>query len=347
MEFECENLTTLGCPRMDAVKELMLLEQKGVIKMDINELKLLQNYPLDLKIEKTKLRIREWYEYHNGDVYVSFSGGADSTVLLDIVRSIYPDVEAVFCNTGLEYPEIVKFVKEFANVTILKPKKTFKQVISEYGYPVISKSVSNTVRLARKNIEEGKDSLRVRQIKGLEKGSKFNKGKWQFLLDAPFKISDQCCDELKKKPFKEFEKITGKKPITGILADEGGIRQEAYLKTGCNNFKKGVCKPLGFWKKQDILHYIKLFDLPICEVYGNIKEKDQIEGQLTIDNKNYSELEFTGEQRTGCMFCMFGCHLEKEPNRFERMKKTHPKQYNYCINKLKLSEVLDYIGVKY
>ena len=82
-------------------------------------------------------------------------------------------------------------------------------------------------------------------------------------------------------------------------------------------------------------------------MYGNIKEKDQIEGQLTIDNLSYSDLEFTGEQRTGCMFCMFGCHLEKSPNRFERMKKTHPKQYNYCINKLKLGEVLDYIGVKY
>lgn len=315
--------------------------------MNINELKLMQNYPLWIKVEKTKQRIKEFYDHYNGEIYISFSGGKDSTVLLDIVRSMYPDVEAVFCNTGLEYPEIVKFVKGFDNVTILKPKKTFKQVISEYGYPVISKSVSNTVRLARKNIKEGKDTLRVRQIKGLEEGSKFNKGKWQFLLDAPFKISDQCCDELKKKPFKEFEKITGKKPITGILADEGGIRQEAYLKTGCNNFKKGVCKPLGFWTEQDILQYIKQNNLKICSIYGEIKEKGQIEGQMTIDNKNYSELELTGEHRTGCMFCILGCHLEKSPNRFERMKKTHTKQYDYCINKLKLGEVLDYIGVKY
>ena len=167
--------------------------------MKINELRILQNYPLEMKIERTKRRIQEWVDYYGEDgVYVSFSGGKDSTVLLDIVRSMYPDIEAVFCNTGLEYPEIVKFIKMFNNVTILKPKKTFKQVISEYGYPVISKSVSNTVRLARKNIEESKDTLRVRQIKGLEKGSKFNKGKWQFLLDAPFKISDQCCDELKR-----------------------------------------------------------------------------------------------------------------------------------------------------
>lgn len=315
--------------------------------MNISELKLMQNYPLWIKIGKTKQRIKEFYEHYNGEVYISFSGGKDSTVLLDIVRKMYPDIEAVFVNTGLEFPEIVRFVKSYENVTILKPNKTFKQVINEYGYPVISKSVANTIRFARKNIADGKETLRVRQIKGLEKGSKFNKGKWNFLLNAPFKISDQCCDELKKKPFKQYEKMTGKKPITGILADEGGVRQEAYLKTGCNNFKKGTCKPLGFWTEQDILQYIKQNNLKICSLYGDIKEKGQLQGQLTVENRDYSKLELTGEQRLGCMFCMFGCHLEKEPNRFQRMKVTHPKQYEYCINKLGIGQVLDYIGVKY
>ena len=79
--------------------------------MKLEELKLMQNYPLWMKVEKTKQRIREWYEYYNGEVYVSFSGGKDSTVLLHLVRSIYPDVEAVFSDTGLEYPEIKEFVK--------------------------------------------------------------------------------------------------------------------------------------------------------------------------------------------------------------------------------------------
>ena len=174
--------------------------------MTENELKMLQNYPLWMKVEKTKARIREWYENYNGEVYVSFSGGKDSTVLLDIVRKMYPDVEAVFSDTGLEFPEIRAFVKSKENVTIIKPDKTFKQVITEKGYPIISKSVSNCVRLARKNIEDGKETIRVRQIRGLEKGSKFNKGKWEFLLEAPFKISDECCNELKKKPFKKWEK---------------------------------------------------------------------------------------------------------------------------------------------
>ena len=304
-------------------------------------LKLLQNYPLDLKIEKTKLRIREWYEHYNGEVYISFSGGKDSTVLLDIVRNMYPDVEAVFSNTGLEYPEIVKFVKYIPNVRILKPELTFKQVIDQKGYPVISKSVANTVRLARKNIEDGKDTLRVRRIKGLEVGSKFNKGKWEFLLDAPFKISDECCNEMKKKPFKKYEKETGRVPFIGTLAVESQQREAVYLKTGCNAFnsKRPKSTPLGFWTEQDILQYIFENNLTICSVYGDVVEESDMLG-----NKNYRT---TGEQRTGCMFCMFGCHLEKEPNRFQRMKYTHPKQYKYCMEKLNLKEVLDYINVKY
>ena len=305
--------------------------------MNMNELKLMQSYPLDIKIEKTKLRIREWYEYYNGEVYVSFSGGKDSTVLLDIVRSIYPDVEAVFSNTGLEFPEVVNFVKTIDNVTMIKPEMSFRKVINEKGYPVVSKSVSNCVRLARKNIEDGKDTLRVRQIRGLENGSKFNKAKWEFLLDAPFKISDECCNELKKKPFKKYEKETGKKPMMATMAAEGGVRKEAYLKTGCNAFNSGKSQPMGFWTEQDVLEYIFTRKLPIASVYGDVVEEVDMLG-----NKTYRT---TGEQRTGCMFCMFGCHLEKYPNRFERLKYTHPTQYRYCMEKLGLDEVLNFIGV--
>ena len=310
--------------------------------MNTNDLKILQAYPLWMKVERTKRRIAEWVDYYGEDgVYISFSGGKDSTVLLHLVRSLYPEIEAVFCNTGLEYPEIVKFVKDIPNVRILKPELTFKQVIDQKGYPVISKSVANTVRLARKNIEEGKDTLRVRQIKGLEVGSKFNKGKWEFLLDAPFKISDECCNEMKKKPFKKYEKETGKVPFIGTLAEESQQREAVYLKTGCNAFnsRKPKSTPLGFWTEQDILQYIFENNLTICSVYGDVVEEYDLLG-----NKNYRT---TGEQRTGCMFCMFGCHLEKEPNRFQRMKYTHPKQYKYCMEKLNLKEVLDYINVKY
>ena len=83
-----------------------------------DDLKYFQSMPLEIKLGMTRNRIREWIRYYgvNG-TYVSFSGGKDSTVLLHIVREMYPEIEAVFVNTGLEYPEIQKFVKSFDNVT--------------------------------------------------------------------------------------------------------------------------------------------------------------------------------------------------------------------------------------
>jgi 3'-phosphoadenosine 5'-phosphosulfate sulfotransferase (PAPS reductase)/FAD synthetase len=99
--------------------------------MESWELQQLQGLPLEAKIIKTKIRIREWYEHWNGDVYISFSGGKDSTVLLDLVRSIYPDVPAVFVDTGLEYPEIREFVKTFDNVVWVRPKMNFKDVVTQ------------------------------------------------------------------------------------------------------------------------------------------------------------------------------------------------------------------------
>lgn len=117
----------------------------------LQELKIRQALPLDIKISMTKQRIREWVEHFGVDgVYVSFSGGKDSTVLLHIARQIYPDIKAVFVDTGLEYPEIREFVKTFDNVDWIKPKMNFKQVIEKYGYPFISKEVSECVQGARK-----------------------------------------------------------------------------------------------------------------------------------------------------------------------------------------------------
>ena len=101
--------------------------------------------PLDAKLVHAEQVIRKWYEYWDGDVCVSFSGGKDSTVLLDIVRSVYPDTPAVFVNTGLEYPEIVKFVKTIEQVDIIRPKMNFRNVLKNYGYPVVSKIVAHQI----------------------------------------------------------------------------------------------------------------------------------------------------------------------------------------------------------
>lgn len=304
-------------------------------KTEMYELQQMQSLPLELKIIKTQQRIREWYEKYNGNVYISFSGGKDSTVLLHIARQIYPDIEGVFVNTGLEYPEVRQFVNTFDKIIHLKPTMPFYKVIEKYGYPVISKEQAQYIREYRTTKSE--------KLKQLRWNGNDNKRwkiseKWKNIVNAPFKISEQCCDVMKKKPFREYEKKNGNKPIIGVMAEESAVRKRDYLKFGCNAFeaKKPISRPLGFWTEQDILQYLKTFSIRYASVYGEIKE-DEKTGKLYL----------TGEQRTGCMFCMFGVHMEKEPNRFQRMKITHPKQYDYCINKLGCGEVLDYINVNY
>lgn len=289
--------------------------------MDSDELRILQALPLDVKIMKTKLRIEEWYRHYCGDVYVSFSGGKDSTVLLHLVRSLYPNVVAVYSDTGLEFPEIRQFVKETENVTWVKPKMNFKDVIKTYGYPVISKEIAVCIEYARKN-----SSWAVKRLNGEHEWG--NHKKYKFLLDAPFKISDRCCLMMKKKPLKDFQKESGLVPFIGTMASEGGQRESAYKKTGCNSFENGKSVPIGFWTEKDIWDYIKLYNLPYSKIYD------------------------MGYKRTGCVFCMFGAHLEKGENRFQRLQRTHPNLYNYCIKDtseggLGMKEVLDFINVPY
>lgn len=316
------------------------------------QLQQLQALPLEIKVRKTQLRIQEWYEHWDGDIYISFSGGKDSTVLLDITRKMYPEVEAVFVDTGLEYPEIRDFVKTFDNVTWLKPSKNFKQVIEEQGFPVISKEVSHALKYARTT--NGKSSTySLSKFNGTLKNkdgekSNFCQEKYAYLLEAPFKISDQCCDIMKKNPVKKFEKQNNKKAVIGMLAEESFLRQSSWLKNGCNAFnsKRPTSNPLSFWTEQDILNYILQHNLEIADCYGEIVKVDKRHRIITME-ANIDKLTTSKVKRTGCMFCMFGVHLEKEPNRFQMMKETHPKQYDYCINKLGLGKVLDFIKVDY
>lgn len=310
--------------------------QKAALKRAF--LKQRQSLPLNLKIQMSKRRIQEFYDHFDSKVYVSFSGGKDSTVLLHLVRSLYPEVPAVFVDTGLEYPEVKQFVKSTENVCVIKPKIPFNKVIENYGYPVISKEVAQSIEDNRKN-PLGYTAKKFNPNSDYVKkyGSRYDLSKWLPLRNSDIKISAQCCRIMKKIPAKKFEKETGLKPFIATMASESNLRKQEYLKKGCNSFetKRPASTPLGFWTEQDILQYIKEFNVPYCSVYGNILQDKK--------GKFYT----TQAKRTGCMFCMFGVHTEKSPNKFELMRETHPKLHNYCINQLGCGRVLDFLGVKY
>lgn len=461
------------------------------------DLKQKQALPLEVKILLTRERVRQWIdEYGEDGVYISFSGGKDSTVLLDLVRNRfgYKNVPAVFVDTGLEYPEIRQFVKSFDNVEWLKPKMNFKQVIAKYGYPFISKEVSECVYGARKYLKKVLEQINARQTdrvipygywfqrvtgtgkyqkranppsnaeilesahrggngtttiakpqnfsdidlesqkrltrgglttstessvdylniaemivrggistsqtnehktfsdgetKGLytlnartamligkyqvdwdkkKKGlipsneqdrSQFSQERYKFLLNAPFEISSECCKVMKKKPIKEYAHRTGRHPMTAQMAEESRLRTQKWIQNGCNGFnlKEPISNPMSFWTEQDVLQYIYENNLPICSVYGEIVKADtDIVGQMDFEDWGFGTGEeshifkTTGCSRTGCMFCGYGCHLEKEgEGRFERMKFTHPKQYEYIMKPwnqggLGYKEVIDWIN---
>ena len=133
------------------------------------ELKQMQSLPLEAKIQMTRTRIRGWIdEFGEDGVYVSFSGGKDSTVLLDIVRKDYPNIKAVFVNTGLEYPSVRLFAESKENVTVLRPTMNFRDVIIKYGYPVISKEIAQTIWEVQHSIKRGKTAptYRMKKLNG-------------------------------------------------------------------------------------------------------------------------------------------------------------------------------------
>jgi len=171
--------------------------------------------------------------------------------------------------------------------------------------------------------------------------SQFAQVKWKFFLDAPFEISNRCCNVMKKDPVHRYGKKTGRHPITAQMASESRLRSQKWLQNGCNAFdiKNPISNPMSFWTEQDVLLYIKNFNIPIASVYGDVvvdyEGMGQIEGQMSFADFMDAEefdldrllLKTTGSYRTGCILCGFGCHLEKGEGRFQRLHRTHPKAY--------------------
>ena len=199
--------------------------------------------------------------------------------------------------------------------------------------------------------------------KGIESGGAskmYDKSRYKFFIDAPFAISSKCCNVMKKYPARKYAKETGRKPMTAQMASESRMRTQKWLQNGCNGFemKSPISNPMAFWTEQDVLTYIYENKIPIASVYGKVvvesSDSEQIEGQMNISDygifdKERPLLKTTGCNRTGCMFCAYGVHRETYPNRFERMKETHPKQYEYIMKPieeggLNYKEVIDWIN---
>ena len=149
---------------------------------------------------------------------------------------------------------------------------------------------------------------------------------------------------MKKAPIYKYERQTGRKAIIGTMACESKLRMQSWLKAGCNGFESArpISQPLAFWMEQDILRYLKMTNIPYAPIYGDIvpyADRRSKDGSPILTT--------TGVSRSGCMYCLFGVQLEPEPNRFQLMQLTHPKQYQYCIYGLGCGRVMDYIGVPY
>ena len=286
------------------------------------QLNQLQSISLDGQIQRSLRKITEWYYKWDGKVYVSISG-RDSAVLLHLVRSLFPDVVGVYCNTGLEHPEVREYIETLDNIIWIKPELTFKQVLEKYGWPIVSKEVSQKINEVRTTKSEKLRNYRMNGADNKYKSGKIPE-KWKFLIKAPFKISDKCCEVMKKRPFKKFEKKTGLRPIIGTMADDSKFRRQSFLKYTCNAFglKRPCSRPLSTWLHAHILEYVERLGLLIPACYAWV-------------------------DHTGCLYCGFGVHLEPEPNRFQAMSVHQPVLHNYIINKIGMGVVLDFIGVPY
>ena len=203
---------------------------------------------------------------------------------------------------------------------------------------------------------------RVKQLFGVKCdsfGSMYDRSRYLFMLEAPFDVSNKCCMVMKKQPAHKYAKNTGRKPMTATMATESKLRASNWIKHGCNVFesKNPISNPMSFWTEQDVLLYIKENNLPICSVYGDVvtdyKSMGQCENQMSLADYGICDnerplLKTTGCTRTGCVLCGFGCHLEKEPNRFQMLKETHPKFHNLLHilknNGVTYAEAIDWIN---
>lgn len=275
--------------------------------MTIAELQERQAWTLDQKIDHAVGTIEAFAARVTKKLYVSFSGGKDSTVLLDIARRyINKDMPAVFLDTGNEYPEIVRFVHEADNVITIRPKTTMPKIIAKYGFPLVSKDVSLKIRQLRHSKSQRLIDIRLNGYEGRRRNMAKCPRKWLFLRNVDFDISEKCCDYIKKKPFEEMERQTGYRPLIGVTAAESRLRTMQYIiRGGCNAFTgpRPRSYPISIFTEKDIFEYVHRYHIRLSSLYddGNVRQ-------------------------SGCMLCGFGA--DQDPRHFDYLYEHYPKVYN-------------------
>lgn len=280
---------------------------KQLEKITSNELAERQKWSWKHKVDHSLGVIDQFLSRTDGKAFVSFSGGKDSSVLLNLCQIILPNIKAVFFNTGMEYPDIVRHVREIkyggGNIEIINPKQKPNEIWEEYGFPLVSKEQAHKLWYMK-----NKPNSKVAKI-GYAKDSMHNVSLcWRFLVDEQFSCNSKCCDVLKKNPSHLYERKTGLHPIIGTMASESLLRKEQYLlRGGCNSFERGkiMSTPLAIWTEDDVWAYIKDRQLKIADIYSK------------------------GVRRTGCVCCGFGAHLDKR--RYDALYRLYPKLYNHIM----------------
>lgn len=325
----------------------------------------MQNMPYEVKVRRAEIRAYEFYnemEKRNLNCHVSV-GGLDSITLLMFLRKIGIDVPAVSVSS-LEDKSIQRIHRQLGVISV-SPAKTKVQVLNELGFPVISKKIAGRIETLQ-NPTDKNTTVRHAIITGecgaqghFAKNSRMQlPKKWLNLFagmandqygteykEAFFKVSNKCCEYMKEKPCRDWAKAHKSHPYLGLMASEGGQREEAIVEHGCNYYGKTVIRsaPFGTFLRQDILQLTLDLGAPVPEIYG------------TIERKPDGTLYTTKAQRTGCSMCGFGIHMEKRPHRFDQLRERNYKEWEFymyrCVTdpetgeKFGWGKVLDYIGV--
>lgn len=356
----------------------------------------LQELSYEEKLERQEKVAKEYYKTLEGRCHASV-GGLDSITLYIWLLSLGLDVQAISVSSAED--KSIQKVHRALGVEIVHSYKSKIEVINEVGFPVISKKIAGRINTLQNPTEKNK-TVRHAIITGecgkqghYAKNSRMKlPKKWLNLFGGyenenegvnyqkpNFKVSNECCYWIKEKPCDDWAKEHNSHPYLGLMASEGGQREDALVEHGCNYYGATVTRsaPFAIFMRSDLLRlalemdkwyqdHIEVFEERFHrQPYGKNKDGSlkeyiplktivpTIYGQIQENDKG--ELYTTEAQRTGCSMCGFGIHMEPRPHRFDRLRERNPKEwelymYKCCTDpdtgeKYGWGRVLDYIGV--